>query len=237
VAAIVPEEVSVPQQHEPAPIGAALFAAELRDAQLADEQRAADTAALYEEMDDDAYPNTDDAYPNTDDAYPNTVDAYPNTDDAYPNTDDAYPNTDNAYPNNDGDDNSASVDDIEVDDEGDADERARKLLMARGLAVGEDEYGAIGMSNSTLPSVFGGDDDDDDDDLGGGKKKREQSSSAKAKQEEQQRASKFDRDLKTVSKMVDKKAADRGAKRLIGEHTGANEKKRNRNLAFGCGVQ
>jgi hypothetical protein len=227
VAAIVPEEVSVPQQHEQRPIGAALFEAELRDAQLADEQRAADAAALYEEMEGgDAYPNTDDAYPNTDDAYPNTDDAYPNTDDAYPNTDDAYPNTDDAYPNKE-DDSSASSDDIELDE--DADERARKLLIARGLAVAEDEYGIIGMSTSTLPSVFGGDDDDDGDNPDvGGKKKREMSGDAKAKQDERQRASKFDRDLKTVAKMVDKKATDRGAKRLIGEHTGANEKKRNR---------
>lgn len=231
VAAVVTEEVvSVAQQ----PIGATLFEAELRDAQLADEQRAADTAALYEEMDDaypntdDAYPNTDDAYPNTDDAYPNTDDAYPNTDDAYPNTDDAYPNTDNAYPK-DGDDGSLSLDDVDVADDEDADERARKLLVARGLAVAEDEYGMIGMSNSTLPSVFGGDDDEDGDGVDlGGKKKREMSSGAKAKQDEKQRESKFDRDLKTVAKMVDKKATDRGAKRLIGEHTGANEKKRNR---------
>jgi hypothetical protein len=200
VTAIVSEDVTATQ----APVGAALFfEQELLAAQQADEDLAAENAAFFEEMEDD-YQNTN---------ITNREDDDDEDDDA---EDDAYPVADRTY--RDDSDGSEPMDDVEVDD--DADERARKLLVARGLAVAEDEYGAIGMSNSTLPSVFG-DDDDDGDGEKGNKKSSE-------KQDQKQKASKFDRDLRTVSGMVDKKAADRGAKRLIGEHTGASEKKRNR---------
>jgi IK cytokine len=182
-------------------VGESAFDVELRAAQLADDQVAAARRVESNDHDDG------DTYPNTDDAYPNTDDAYPNTDDAYPRTIEDEEEPDNGVELDAGDEDSDDVN-----------ERARQLLKARGLAVEDDEYGMIGVTSVRL-SVAREDDAKSDKRKRGGGPPQE-------KQVEQKKAQKFDRDLRVVASLVDKKAEARGAKRLIGEHIGAPEKKR-----------
>jgi hypothetical protein len=196
----LPEVTDAPASSATA-VGESVFDVELRAAQLADEQVAA--ARRVESSDND----DEDAYPNTDDAYPNTDDAYPNTDDAYPRTIEDEEEPDNGVELDAGDEDSDDVN-----------ERARQLLKARGLAVEDDEYGMIGVTSVRL-SVARDDDAKSDKRKRGGAPPHE-------KQVEQKKAQKFDRDLRVVASLVDKKAEARGAKRLIGEQIGAPEKKR-----------